>query len=418
MIKRGLIALMPALMLVPPAGLSTGLHAQIALPTVGAPVGAPVGALLDPVVSRVGTVLAPVDSAVRSIGALATERLDRLTQFVARHSDQVEFDDAGQPARRGELILVDPSPDDLAAARRSGFALIEQHRIEGLDMAYARLAVPPRLSLARAERELRKLLPHAEVTADELHFQSGTPVRGGTPLPSPARLPRGGTVGVIDGGVIGGGTVAAQVGFASGAPRPNAHAQAIRSLLVAAGTAKLYVADIYGADPAGGNAVALARALGWMAQQHVPVVSISLVGPPNPLVARAVAAARASGMVVVAAVGNDGAAAPPAYPASYVDVVAVTGVDGRGRVLFEAGKATHLDYAAPGADLTAIGLDGRRVALRGTSFAAPLAAARIAANRAAAPTPQRVLTLTDAEAVRAGSKTGRGILCGACRSGS
>lgn len=406
MVKRAWIILMLAL----PASLSTGLQAQIALPRVGG--------LLDPVTSRVGTVLAPVDSAVRSIGALATERLDRLTQFVARHPEQVEYDSAGQPARRGELLVIDPQPDDLQVALRSGFALIEQQRIEGLDLDYVRLAVPPKLSLARAERELQKLLPQAAVTADQLHFQSGGAAGGRRAPLQPAGLPRGGTVGVIDGGVVGGGNVTAQVGFAAGAPRPNAHAQAIRSLLVAAGTSKLYVADVYGTDPAGGNAVALARALGWMAQQHVPVVSISLVGPPNPLVARAVAAARASGMVVVAAVGNDGAAAPPAYPASYPDVIAVTGVDAHGRVLFEAGKASHLDYAAPGADLTAIGLDGRRVALRGTSFAAPLAAARIAAHRTAAPTPQQVLSLTDAEAVRAGSKTGRGILCGACRAGS
>lgn len=406
MAKRAWIALMLAL----PASLSTGLHAQITLPAVGA--------LVDPVTSRVGTVLAPVDGAVRNIAALATQRLDRLTEFVSRHPDEVEFDSADQPARRGELLVIDPRPDEIALANDNGFALIEEQRVEGLDLAYARLAVPPGLPLARAERRLRKLLPHADVSADQLHFQSGSAARGGRPPLQPASLPRGGTVGVIDGGVVGGGTVAAQVGFASGAPRPNGHAQAIRSLLVAAGTAKLYVADVYGSDPAGGNAVALARALGWMVQQHVPVVSISLVGPPNPLVARAVAAARAGGTVVVAAVGNDGAAAPPAYPASYPDVVAVTGVDARGRVLFEAGKASHLDYAAPGADLTAIGLDGRRVSLRGTSFAAPLAAARIAAHRAAAPTPRQVLSLTDAEAVRAGSKTGRGILCGACRAGS
>lgn len=406
MVKRARFAVMLALA----GALSTGLKAQIALP--------PVGALVDPVASRVGTVLAPVDGAVRSIATLASERLDRLTQFVARHGDEVEYDSTGQPARRGELLVIDPRPEDIAAAERGGFALIEQQRIEGLDLGYARLAVPPRLSLARAERDLRRLLPRAEVTADQLHFQSGTAARGSALSLQPAGLPRGGTVGIIDGGVVGGGTVAAQVGFASGAPRPNAHAQAIRSLLVAAGTAKLYVADVYGSDPAGGNAVALARALGWMAQQHVPVVSISLVGPPNPLVARAVAAARAGGTLVVAAVGNDGAAAPPAYPASYPDVVAVTGVDARGRVLFEAGRATHLDYAAPGADLSAIGLDGRRVALRGTSFAAPLAAARIAVHRLAASAPRQALSLTDAEAVRAGSRTGRGILCGACRSGS
>ena len=122
-------------------------------------------------------------------------------------------------------------------------------------------------------------------------------------------------------------------------------------------------------------------------------------------------------MIVVAAVGNDGTAAPPAYPASYGGVVAVTGIDGRGRVLFEAGTASHLDYAAPGADITAMGLDGRREKLRGTSFAAPLVAARIAALGHAGDTPVLKLARADAEAVNKSARTGRGVLCGECRKG-
>jgi subtilisin family serine protease len=133
------------------------------------------------------------------------------------------------------------------------------------------------------------------------------------------------------------------------------------------------------------------------------------------LLARAVAAARGKGVVVVAAVGNDGPAAPPAYPASYPGVVAVTGVDGRNRALIEAGRALDLDYAAPGADITGADAKGRTVKLRGTSFAAPLAAARIAA--AIGGNWQATI---DGEAVDLGKKGpdniyGRGLLCGKCR---
>jgi subtilisin family serine protease len=154
-----------------------------------------------------------------------------------------------------------------------------------------------------------------------------------------------------------------------------------------------------------------------MAREHVPVVSISLVGPSNPLLARAVAAVLAQGMTVVAAVGNDGAASPPSYPASYDGVVAVTGIDGRRRVLFEAGHALHLDYAAPGADMTGIGLDGRARALRGTSFAAPLVAARLAAYRASGADASQALVRANGEARPAGARVGRGILCETCRKG-
>ena len=125
------------------------------------------------------------------------------------------------------------------------------------------------------------------------------------------------------------------------------------------------------------------------------------------------AAAQARGVLIVAAVGNDGPAAPPAFPASYPGVVAVTGVDGRNRPLIEAGRASHLDYAAPGADMLAASADGRAAKVRGTSFAAPLVAGL--AFRAGG-----VTRALDAQAQDLGKKGadalfGRGLLCGACR---
>jgi subtilisin family serine protease len=179
----------------------------------------------------------------------------------------------------------------------------------------------------------------------------------------------------------------------------------------------LFVADIYGADPAGGNALALARALGWMAVEHVPVVAMSLVGPPNPLVARAVARARARGVRIVAPVGNDGRAAPPAYPASYPGVLAITGVDAHDKVLVEAGRALHLDYAAPGADMLAATPGSGTTSVRGTSFAAPLAAGRLAVLTAVDGGDAR--RALDSEAIDLGAKGpdktyGRGLVCGGC----
>lgn len=49
-------------------------------------------------------------------------------------------------------------------------------------------------------------------------------------------------------------------------------------------------------------------------------------------------------------------------------VVGVTGVDGRDRVLIEAGRGAQVDFAA-------LGVHGRA---RGTSYAAPIVAARLA----------------------------------------
>ena len=109
----------------------------------------------------------------------------------------------------------------------------------------------------------------------------------------------------------------------------------------------------------------------------------------------------------MAAVGNDGPAAPPQYPASYPGVIAVTGVDSGDRALREAGRATHLDFAAPGADLVAA-LPGKGFTpVRGTSFAAPFVAARLAATGSTA--------RLAAEAVPGKGKVGRGIVCRTCR---
>jgi len=170
---------------------------------------------------------------------------------------------------------------------------------------------------------------------------------------------------------------------------------------------QLYVADVYGGNQAAGSATAIVRALGWLAAHHPQVITISLVGPSNRLVQRAIQAVQARGIEVVAAVGNDGPAAPPQYPASYPRVVAVTGVDARGRALVEAGRATHLDFAAPGADMAAA-LPGQGYArVRGTSFAAPLAAARLLADGS--------VTRLAAEARPGKGRVGHGIVCGGCR---
>lgn len=220
---------------------------------------------------------------------------------------------------------------------------------------------------------------------------------------------------MIDGGA-GSATQPAELrGFARGAPRPSDHGSAVVSLLRFAGVQTVFVADVYGSDPAGGNALAVAKGLDWLVGKGVRVVSVSLVGPANPLLARAVSAAQRKGAVIVAAVGNDGPAAPPAYPASYPGVIAVTGVDGRNRALIEAGRALHLDYAAPGADIFAQNAAGRSVKVRGTSFATPLVASRVALKLGG-----NLAAKLDAEAIDLGAKGidatyGRGLLCTICR---
>lgn len=401
------------------------LAAQVALPGVpalprpGEVIGGLTGTLDDV------TALRPADAARRLVDARAL----RLRDLLRGHRDSIELDDRREPAVRGVLLVTGASDDDLANAGKAGFATIERETIEGLDLRFAKLAAPEGLDLAGALRRLRKLLPEAEVSADTLHFPSG----GAMPIAAASALAGGSAatapLGLIDGGAAAHPaitSIAGQRGFARGAPAPSAHGTAVASLIVGQGPVRgsapgrgLLVADVYGRDPAGGNASAIVRALGWMLSQNVPVVTISLVGPSNPLLARAVSICNARGLVIVAAVGNDGPAAPAAYPASYPGVVAVTAVDARGRALIEAGRAAHLDFAAPGADMRAAAIGGGLVKVRGTSYAAPLVAGRLGAHYPARNPSARAAALgrLNAEARRATAKgLGRGIVCGDCRS--
>ena len=366
-----------------------------------------------------------VEDVRTSARQLASARVDRLRDLVRAYPERLEMTDDG-PAVRGEVIAIDPDPATLAAVEAAGFVRAGDEEIEGLGFRSAVLRVPRGWSVDRALSRLRRIAPDGEFAANHLHVPSGVAAAGPQGLGAAAAArgrPAGpGAIGMIDGGIAAhpalGGAIR-QRGFAAGAPRPSAHGTAVASLIAGEGAvrgaapgAPLVVADVYGSDPAGGSALALVRALGWMVGERVPVVAVSLVGPANPLVARAVAQARARGLHIVAAVGNDGPAAPPAYPASYPGVIAVTGVDARNRVLIEAGRALDLDYAAPGADMAAAAPGGRLVPVRGTSYAVPFVAGRLA-RHVGAPRPIAAL---DAEAERRGRRgVGRGVICGDCR---
>lgn len=389
--------------------------AQLGLPVRGG-VGSAVGGVLD----TAGRTLDPLDHTIggvtQSAARLADARLSRLSDLVRRNRDTLELDAAGDPARRGELLLTGASDAEVVKAQAAGFAVIGRETLGTLDITVVRLVAPERQSLARAEAALRELLPEAAISADTLHFQSGAGADGkarSVPAAMPAAITT--PVGVIDGAPGTSIAVAASRGFARGAPTPSHHGSAVASILQSAGVRRIAVADVYGTDPAGGNALAIARGLDWLTGQGLRVVTISLVGPNNPLLARAIASAQRRGVHVVAAVGNDGPAAPPSYPASYPGVIAVTAVDGRGRALIEAGRASHLDYAAPGADLLAANAAGKWRKVRGTSYAAPFVAARAAAVVDLG----AVIAALDREAVDLGRRGadpvfGRGLLCQSC----
>lgn len=405
------------------AGTGSRAAAQIALPPIQLPDAA---RTLPPLPDL------RADPLISVVDRLAQGRLDRIAALLHDRSEYIERDEQGEPALRGILVASGIDAAMIARAADAGFALIDRERIEGLGLDIARFRIPEGRSLGRARKQLAKLLPKAEVDVDNIYVASG-PGSGTLPQAMLATASSGGaaTLGLIDAGVAAHPSVAGRVeqrGFAKGAPAPSRHGTAVASLLVGSGAVRgaapgqrLLAADVYGTDPAGGSASAIARAIGWLARRGVAVTTISLVGPDNKLLAAAIGRAQQRGMLIVAAVGNDGPAAPPAYPASYRGVLAVTGVDAKDRVLPEAGRALHVDFAAPADDvLAATGADSRD-RLRGTSFAAPLVAGRLA-RRYPAPAMTHIgpaiaaLVLEARDLGRKGRDKiyGHGLICGDC----
>ncbi|HEY8617580.1 S8 family serine peptidase [Phenylobacterium sp.] len=321
-------------------------------------------------------------------------RREQAQRLLRDHPGQIEPDPFGQPIVRGEILAIGPTAEALNKARRAGFAIGGTTSYGALGLQVVTLTAPRGLTTAQAAERLHALDPQGQYEFNHVYQLGGaTGLAANAPAPVIARAAPavGARVGLVDGSVAReqptlSGARLVQRAFAPGGAKATPHATAVASLIAgawgpfagAAPGATLYVADVYGPSPMGGSVAALVRGLAWMAENRVPVINVSLVGPPNRLLQAAVQALTARGHLVVAAVGNDGPSAPPLYPAAYPGVVAVTGVDGRRRVLPEAGRGEHVDFAAPGADMAAGGMGAGFVRVRGTSFAAPIAAGRLA----------------------------------------
>jgi hypothetical protein len=364
-------------------------RAQLGLPTVPAlPADLPQRTL--------GSAQSTVETVGRELTGLRELRIDSLLRD---HPERLDTDPRGAPIVRSQVVAIDPSPLSLDRARAAGFTVAQERTLDGLDIRVVVLRAPTEERTRRALARLRKLDPQGQYDFNHLYTGSAAQSSAASsPPPSQARkAPENGgkwRVGLIDTGVDRAHPALAGAEIltwgCNGAPHPDRHGTAVASLLIGAGKdggrteASLFAADIYCGQPAGGTVVALAEALGWLARERVPVINVSLVGPANALLEKAIRSSLQRGHVIVAAVGNDGPAAPPLYPASYPDVIGVTAVDARHRALPEAGRGSQVDFAALGAGLNAAAPGGRWESVRGTSYAAPLVA-RAAAQAATGP---------------------------------
>lgn len=414
-----ILGLAAALITALPASAQVRLPGLPGLPGSGRPAGSELLRRTEALLTSTSQALAPADP------LRWRERL--ADQLLKRHPDQLQRNAVDELVFIGEVLAL---PSSEAARQRllamDGWELAEETRLDGLDLAWLRLRAPARTSpaaLAARIAQLRAEDPDGSYDYHHVYLDAGeaTPLDGAPPSSgrgaaaaqpaSPSAgigvsaTARGGTeggttgerrVGMIDSGVDAAHPALRQVALTrqgcAGQARPAAHGTAVASLLVgdsdvgfrgALPRGRLFAMDVYceGGSQAGGGVQAIAEGFAWLARMRVGVVNISLVGPPNALLRRVVEAAQDKGLLIVAPVGNDGPSAPPLYPAAWPGVIAVTGVDARRRVLVEAGRGPHVAFAAPGSDMVAAEVGGRGyLAVRGTSFAAPLVAGLLAAR--------------------------------------
>jgi len=113
----------------------------------------------------------------------------------------------------------------------------------------------------------------------------------------------------------------------------------------------------------------LLGAIDWAARSGARVLNLSFVGPRSGHLQELLDAVRRRGIVVVAAAGNAGPKAPPAFPAAFPGVIAVTAVDAADRRYQHANRGRYIAISAPGVDVLAPVEDGKHELLSGTSFA-------------------------------------------------
>ncbi len=267
--------------------------------------------------------------------------------------------------------------------------MIARDRLGALSSSVTRLVTPSGLSGDAALAKLRSL--DGRATFDLTHYYGlqfapqGSVERGA----GAATLPRRAgalTVGMIDTAVAQHPALAAtditQRRFGNDAPSApqTGHGTAVASILASEGSRRLIVADVFRGTPQAPftSADAIAKSLEWMAERGINVVNISLAGPRNAILDRLIERASAHGMVVVAAAGNGGPTAPPAYPAALGSVVAVTAVDAQSRIYRYANQGDYIAVAARGVAEPAAAPGGSIARYSGTSFATPHIAAWMA----------------------------------------
>jgi len=173
------------------------------------------------------------------------------------------------------------------------------------------------------------------------------------------------------------GVIEASFDATGAAEKPHAHGTGIASVIAAHGKltgaapgVRILAAHAFSAANSSGTSLHILKGLDWAGKSKARIVNMSFAGPADAELHDMLAALRANGVVLVAAVGNAGPRSPPLYPAADPNVIAVTATDADDKPFAQANRGTHIAVAAPGVNILAAAPDGGYQMPSGTSFAA------------------------------------------------
>jgi Subtilase family len=324
---------------------------------------------------------------------------------------EVERDSAGHERVRREVLMV-ADRASIDTVRTAGFSIIAERPLIAFNETLARIQVRPGRSVEQVISELQALAPLASIAPHHLFRPSGddvaAPAAEADAQPAPAPVANTGHVGVIDTGADVSWpaltrSIVQTEGFADGGYTSRTHGTLVSEIVARSG-ARLTVADVFGVDADNrliAPAAAIASAIDWLVENRVRVINISIEGPDNVVLAHVIKRALAADVAIVAAAGNGGPGAAPAFPAAYPGVIAVTAVDENGQVYRRANRGDYIAFAARGVHVASeYESTSAKTAktISGTSFASPVVAATIARRLDAGAGIQVVITSLKSEA--------------------
>lgn len=145
-----------------------------------------------------------------------------------------------------------------------------------------------------------------------------------------------------------------------------------KGLVGASPDVKLLIGKVLG-DEGWGMSTWIANGIRWAAENGANVISMSLGGSaPDPYTQQAIKEVVKSGVIVIAAAGNEGPRDNTVgYPGGYEESLTVAAIDKNLNVANFSSRGKQVKVSAPGVGINSTYLGGRYAVLSGTSMATP-----------------------------------------------